>query len=317
MENRVIEKPTCLNTAILAALFFFISPALAEEGGSGHIAPGGVATLIDAAPTRPGWVIEPIYVHYGGSFDATRELPIAGKTSLGLDVRVDTLTLGALYTFDKKLWGAHYSAGVYVPYAWMEVKGFVNNIKRSDKEQGLGDITLIPLMLAWKTSAWQTSASLSIYAPTGEFNAGELANPGLNYWTADPVIGSVYSNEDNGFNFNVYAGVTVNTENTATHYKSGSLFHIESSIQQLFPLGKGYFGLGADIYYFQQISADSGSGARRDFKGRTMGIGPVINYVLPVGTDNWVFEAKWLPEFNTENRLEGDYIWLKLVYQTM
>jgi len=46
-----------------------------------------------------------------------------------------------------------------------------------------------------------------------------------------------------------------------------------------------------------------------------MGIGPVIGYILPVGTDNWVFEAKWLPESNVENRLEGDYVWVKVVYQ--
>jgi hypothetical protein len=197
----------------------------------------------------------------------------------------------------------------------MDIKGNINNFNIQDKTQGIGDITLIPAMLAWKNDAWQYTVSVSVYAPTGSYDKGEIANTGLNYWTADPVVSAYYSNAATGFNFSVFAGVTFNSENNETDYKSGSLFHVESSIQQLFPLGKGYLGLGLDAFYFEQIEGDSGSGATRDFKGRTMGIGPVINYILPVGSDSWVFEAKWLPETNTKNRLEGDYFWAKLVYQ--
>ena len=73
---------------------------------------------------------------------------------------------------------------------------------------------------------------------------------------------------------------------------------------------------GVDGFYWQQVSGDSGSGAKCDFKGRTMGIGPVISYVLPVNkTDTWVFEAKWLPESNVEKRIKGDYLWVKVIYQ--
>jgi len=287
---------------------------LAEEGGTGHVSPGAVGTLIDLAPTRSGWVLESIFTHYDGSFDKDG-LPVGGLKSFGLDANVDVLTLGALYTFDSKLWGAFYSAGVFAPYLWMDVKGNVNDFNVHQKKQGIGDITLVPMMMAWKNDDWQYTASLSIYAPTGDYKKGDIANTGMNYWTADPVVSAYYSNAETGFNFSVFTGITFNSENNATDYKSGSLFHIESSIQQLFPLGKGYIGLGLDAFYFEQIEGDSGSGAIRDFKGRTMGIGPVVNYILPVGTDNWVFEAKWLPETNTKHRLEGDYLWVKLVYQ--
>ena len=300
---------------VLLGLFFSTSMALAEEGGAGHVAPGGVATFIDVAPNRAGWVLEPIYTHYDGSLSRTRDIPIGGLKSLGLDVDLDVLTLGALYTVDDLLWGAHYSFGVFAPYTWMEVSGNVNDFEVRDTVQGVGDLTLIPMMLAWTDEAWQYSASLSVYAPTGDYNAGDLANLGLNYWTADPVVNVAYSNPETGFNFNAFMGVTFNSENSATDYKSGSMFHLEGSIQQLLPVGPGYLALGVDAFYFEQVSGDSGSGAKRDFKGRTKGIGPVIGYVLPVGTDNWVFEAKWLPESNVENRLEGDYVWVKVVYQ--
>ncbi len=296
-------------------VFLAAFPLVAEEGGGGHAAPGGVATLIDAAPTTPGWVIEPIYVNYQGDFKASKSLPIGGVVSLGLDAKVDTLTIGALQTFEQKVWGASYSVGIFVPYAWMDITGNVGNLEVSDNVEGIGDITFIPAMMTWKNEAWQYTATLSIYAPTGNYNAGSLANLGLNYWTVEPSIGAAYSDEETGLNFGVYAGVTVNSKNRATNYQSGTMFHIESSIQQLFPLGKGYLAVGLDAFWFQQITGDSGSGAASSFKGRTMGVGPVLGYILPDGDNNLVVEAKWLPETNTENRLEGEYFWLKLVYQ--
>jgi hypothetical protein len=41
----------------------------------------------------------------------------------------------------------------------------------------------------------------------------------------------------------------------------------------------------------------------------------VLGYILPLGQQNLVAELRWLPELETRNRLEGDYIWLKVVYQ--
>jgi hypothetical protein len=35
----------------------------------------------------------------------------------------------------------------------------------------------------------------------------------------------------------------------------------------------------------------------------------------PLGEDTLVTELGWLPELETKNRLKGDYIWLKIVYQ--
>ncbi|MGB8145223.1 MAG: hypothetical protein WCF05_08650, partial [Chromatiaceae bacterium] len=52
--------------------------SLAAEGGMGHHLPGGTATLIDLAPAKPGWVIEPMYLHYEGNASASKAIPIAG-----------------------------------------------------------------------------------------------------------------------------------------------------------------------------------------------------------------------------------------------
>jgi len=306
---------------LLAGLFFFApGAALAAEGGTGHYLPGGTATLIDLAPTKPGWVVEPIYLHYAGSASASRSIPIGGTIAAGLDAKSDAILLGGLYTFKRPVLGAHYSAGVYVPYVWIDVEADIatplGNRRRKDSASGFGDLTLIPTMLAWKSDYWQYNALLPIYAPTGKYEAGRLANPGLNYWTFDPTVGVSYNNAKTGFNAALHVGLSLNTKNNDTDYHSGSTLHFDASVQQLLPVGPGFLGLGAEAFYLEQVSGDSGSGARfGDFKGRTMGVGPVLTYILPCGKETWVAELRWLPELDVKNRLQGDYLWLKLVYQ--
>jgi hypothetical protein len=296
-------------------------PALASEGGTGHYIPGGAATLIDLPPTKAGWVIEPIYLNYSGSAPASRSIPIAGTVAAELSANSDAVLLGGLYTFEPTvLGGAHYSAGAYLPYVRMDVQAnlttALGTVRRKDNASGIGDLTLIPVMLAWKADSWQYNAFLPIYAPTGDYKEGRLANPGLNYWTFDPTVGVSYNNQKNGLNAALQTGIAFNTENTATHYTSGSTLHFDGSVQQLLPLGPGYAAVGAEAFYLQQVTGDSGGRARLgEFKGRTAGIGPVLSYILPRGEDTFVAELRWLTETSVANRLEGDYVWLKLVYQ--
>jgi len=287
----------------------------AEEGGSGHYVPGSVATMIDLAPTAPGWIVQPLYLHYDGDFSGSRTLPVAGLISTGLEATIDSVTLGGFYTFEQPLLGAHYSVGAYVPYVWMDVTGTLGGLSLTDKVDGIGDITLIPTMLAWKSDLWQFNALLPIYAPTGDYEVGRLANPGLNYWTFDPTVGVAYNNSKTGFNSALHAGVTFNTENEDTDYVSGSVLHVEASAQQLLPVGTGFLGIGLNGFLYEQTSGDSGSGATEDFKGRSIGIGPVLSYILPTESGTGVIEARWLPELDTKNRLEGDYFWVKAAWQ--
>jgi len=301
---------------IIFSILLFCSSATAEEGGTGHYVPGGMATMIDLAPTQPGWVIQPLFLHYDGDFNGSRNLPVAGVVATELEADIDAVTLGSIYTFDSQVFGAYYSVGMYVPYVWMDVTATLDSLSRTDQVNGFGDITVIPVMLAWKHDLWQFTAALPVYTPTGDYELGRLANPGLNYWTFDPTIGFAFNNAKTGFNFGIYSGVTFNTENEDTHYDSGSVLHAEISAQRLLPAGSGFFGIGFNGFLYEQISGDSGTGATQgDFKGRTMGIGPVIDYILPTKTGTWVFEARWLPELDTKNRIEGDYFWLKAAWQ--
>ena len=307
---------TFVRNAALAFIFAYPYAALATEGGMGHYVPGGIATLIDRAPTKPGWVVEPIYLHYDGNASAAKSIPIAGIITAGLKAKSDAALLGGLYTFGQTVLGANYTVGAYLPYVWISAEANIGPVRRRDTASGIGDMTHIPAMLAWKKGFWQFNAMLPIAAPTGVYHVGQLANTGLNYWTFDPTIGASYNNEKIGFNAALCLGITANTTNSGTDYSSGSTLHLDGSVQQLLPAGPGFVGVGAEAFYLQQVTADSGSGSSLgDFMGHTVGVGPVLSYILPYGKETFFTEFRWLPELDVKNRLEGNYYWLKAGYQ--
>ena len=227
--------------------------------------------------------------------------------------------LGGGYGFEQTvLGGAHYAVAAFLPYTWLSISGnsaALGGLRIQNSVSGIGDLTVVPVMLAWKSDNWQYDFLMPVYAPTGSYEVGRLGNTGLNYWTFDPIVGAAYSNAKSGLNAAVHVGYAMNTENNDTSYKSGDILHVDASVQQIFPLGSGFANVGAEAWYFQQVTCDSGSGATLGcFKGRTAGIGPVLGYIQPIGKEKLLFELKWLPELDTKNRLNGDYIWLKMVY---
>ena len=318
MKMKRTRNLSALKTATLWLVLS--SPLVAEEGGAGHYIPGAMGTLIDTPPTKPGWVAEPIYMHYSGSASISRAFPKAGLLTTGLEASSDAAMLGAFYTFEPKVLGAHYTIGAFLPFVSIEVTGAVSSAlgqrQRTDSVTGLGDISFIPAMLAWKSASWQFDALLTFYAPTGDYEVGRLANPGLNYWTIDPTIGFNYNNEKTGFNCALHTGITLNTENNDTYYQSGSVLHSEASVTQLLPLGKGYLGIGANAFLYEQVTGDRGAGATLgNFASSSVGIGPALSYILPLGKKTLVTEVKWIPEQDTKRRLEGDGIWVKVAFQ--
>jgi hypothetical protein len=259
-------------------------------------------------------------MHYDGASLGSRNIPIAGLTTLDIDATSQSFVLGGTYTFPEKLWDAWFSVGVYLPYMWTEVDATLEimdtKVSGSDRTEGIGDMIIVPAMYAWKSDYWQYNAYLKVYAPTGDFDAGALANAGLNYWTVEPTVGVAYSNEETGFNWALHGGVTINTNNSDTDYRSGSVIHLDASAQQILPLGPGLLTLGLNAFGYEQVTEDSGSGAfLGGLEGRSWGIGPVVGFILPMADETLLIEARWLPELETKNRIEGDYFWLKVAWQ--
>lgn len=315
-------------TPILAAMLALAltSASRAEEGGSAHYLPGQVASFIDAFPGRPGAIVPVNYfTWYDADAGGGRPLPLGGLLTAGIDATVYANSLGALYQTPWEVLGGGLAFGAVIPYVWVEVEGQAQRLQPDgtpgpvfdarDTANGIGDMTLIPYMLGWTNILpdLKLDTRLMIYAPTGEFEQGHLANAGKNYWSFEPGVMASWLSSKIGTEASFYAGLGFNTENPDTDYQSGNSLHLELTLAQHLPLLDGIIGVGANGFHYEQISGDSGAGAvLGDFKGRSTGIGPVLSYVRKVGRADLIAEVKWLPELDVEKRLEGDYVWFKL-----
>jgi hypothetical protein len=324
-RRKTMKEIKYLAFSILLAIIILIQPcAYAEEGGGGHYMPGANASFIDALPGKPGLAVANFFNYYDASANTGRRLPFGGLVTASLDATAYSDTIVALYQTPLQLLGGHYSMGVGIPYVWMKVKGEARATGPqgqaithtvTDKASGIGDILLYPFMLGWTglNGDLKYDVRLGIYAPTGEYEKGKLANVGKNYWTFEPAASISYMSSKTGLELTAFAGMDFNTKNTDTEYRSGTQFHLDLTVAQHLPLFGGIVGIGANGFYYQQISGDSGSGAiLGDFKGRTLGIGPALSYVTKICGKDFAAEAKWLPEMDVSKRLKGDSIWFKL-----
>lgn len=294
--------------------------ALAEEGGSGHYLPGATASFVDALPGKEAFAYVNAFAYYDGSASGTRELNLGGQVVANIDATVYADTSILLYETPWKILGGQYAAAVAVPYLWMNVKGNVQigpvTGNQRDTANGIGDLQILPLMLGWTNGDFKLGGQFGIYAPTGEFEKGALANLGKNYWTFEPGLNVSWLSGKIGTEVSLFAGYDFSTKNDKTDYQSGDVIHLDATVAQHLPLLGGFAGVGANTFFYQQVTGDSGSGATLgDFEGRTVGIGPVISYTTGIGrnkTTDLVAEVKWLPELDVEKRLKGDTIWFKL-----
>ena len=321
MENtrRTLWMKLCmLCSASLVMLWTSCGSLRAEEGGLGHYLPGGIATIVDFPPPKPGWNVGAQFLYYDANVSASRQILVGGIARTGLAATAYSGIGLAFYTLRQEVFGSHYTFGAAVPYTWLDVSAQASVLGRTrrirDTANGFGDFLLFPLMMNWSKREWQFSFMLPVFVPTGDYTKGQLANLGRNYFTSEPTIGVNYISHKFGTEFTSFAAFDLNTMNDATDYQSGSVFHLEYTLAQHLPVfGRGLLGIGGNGFYYQQITGDTGSGARLgSFEGRTVGIGPSVNFIYQSDKLTVAVEAKWLPEIDTVNRLQGDIVWFKV-----
>lgn len=276
---------------------------------------------MDGVPADETFIARYNFAYWDAGLDLDRVLPIAGLLTAGADVTTyaNGLTLLWRPPFGEinDCWS--YAMSATVPYVDLEISANVitplGTVRRSDDISGIGDIVLMPVMLNQKFSPnFSINYRLGIYAPTGSYEVGRLANTGKNYWTLEPTVGFMYLGQKNGREASIFLGADYNFENPDTDYQTGVQVHLDGTLAQHFPLWGGLAGAGITGYWYEQVEGDSGAGATfGDFKGRTAGLGPVLSYSAKFDSFDLIGELKWLHEMETKKRPEGDYIWFKLL----
>jgi hypothetical protein len=310
---------TTVTTVIAVALLS--GPVHAEEGGTGHYLPGSMASFVDGVPAQETFIARYNFAFWDAEASARRQIPIAGLLTAGADLTSYANGISLLWRppFGGLGESWSYAMSATIPYVDVDISADIltplGTVRRQDDISGIGDIVLMPLLLNQNLSPdFNINYRLGVYAPTGRYEVGRLANTGKNYWTIEPTVGFMYFGHDNGREASLFLGADYNFENPDTDYQSGLQAHLDGTLAQHFPLWGGLAGVGAAGYWYEQLEGDSGAGATLgDFKGRTAGFGPVLSYSTKVSGVDVIAELKWLHEFETKLRPNGDFVWLKFV----
>ena len=99
-----------------------------------------------------------------------------------------------------------------------------------------------------------------------------------------------------GHEFSAVISATYNLINPATQYKNGIDGHLDWGASQFLSAS---LQVGAVGYVYDQLTGDSGSGAKLGpFESRVIGIGPQIGYLFPVAGMQGYVNLKAYGEFD-------------------
>lgn len=288
------------------------APAFATEGAVGRSITGLQASSYSGLiPPTPGWTWSLAYAYYSGDISASKQVPITGGgTALGIKAEFQLFNTVGLYIWNTKPSSWNFASMAVLPFAYVDVNvnarlgAFTGN--KSDNTTGLYDMTFVPVIASHHFSQTQhMSLALYIYAPTGSYTKGDLANASLNTWTFSPTVGYTQLFDQGSLEWSTTTAVDFYTKNDATDYQNGSVFRIDTLLMKRFPTGWGIGGVGGWIY---QLEDDSGPVADRlnGFKGHSLALGPMVNYLKKWQGGQVEFSLRYLHEFDVKNRTEGN-----------
>lgn len=281
-----------------------------EEAGRSHTLAGDKSSFAGVLPDETGTTFRFKMVFYDGNVDKETRGTLGQSQYAELERAFSSTQFELAFVKSEPGEGLRYGFEICMPLVYESAAAYAYsggvfdvNAYYYDYEGGLGDISFIPFMVGKQIGSNHIKTGVRLYAPTGYYRSGSLAQGGLNHWTYSPFLG--YTNVIPGkHEFSLYTGFDINERNTDTDYKSGDAIHMDG-VAAMYTGMQTAIGLTGSMY--QQTSPDSGTGAIfGSFKAKVFTIGPMIRHTS--GSMN--FELKWLPEVSVENHTKGGSFWM-------
>lgn len=288
----------------------------------------GIKTSMAGFVPPPGTYVQDINFGYSGTASGAAAAGVALRQTGNLTVQADIDVTGnayinlpiALWVAPQKVLGGNVGFGLLTPFGWKDVDVDIDALATltlpngtiiergrhfdfEDSSTKFGDPVLNAL-IGWHEGSWHWNVSALLNVPIGPWETESISNISFHRWALDTSSSVTYFDAKRGHEVSLTAGFTFNGENPATDYKTGTEFHVEWALMQ--HVSKT-FAFGIAGYHYEQITGDSGAGARiGGFEGRATGIGPDITYTFMCGKTPISTELKYFREFDVENRLTGD-----------
>jgi hypothetical protein len=278
----------------------------AAEGGSTEYLGGFTGFAAGYVPPQAGtYLTNDLYFYEG----RTSALAVNGRIALNVsaDIYLDIAQLSVVT--QQTFLGGNYAFGLAVPLGYASVDVGLNpiGIERSANTFGFGDVILVPAAVGWHSGNWHTSLTLSVFAPSGQYDQNQAVNLSKHFWAIDGAYSASYLTMT-GLDLSGSLGYTTNFENLTTHYKSGDVVHLDVALGQ--NLTKE-FKVGLIGYAVVQVTDDSGSGATLGaFKSNIYGAGPALSYASKIDQSDVSVQLRWYREFDAKNHLEGNAVYL-------
>lgn len=225
--------------------------------------------------------------------------------------------LRGIYVSDIEVLGANLGWHVVVPLVYRDMKYAIGGFEMFDESRAsLGDVYFSPFLLGWHSDLVHVVAGLDIIAPTGQYNADYAVNIGSNHWTFEPAV-AISLILPEGFDFDLKLMYDIHTKNTdymtmagqTADYQTGQQFHLDYNA--------GYavldnLRLGVCGYYLTGLQDDKLDGDKiANTKQQVLAVGPSAMYSV---NQQLHLVAKVQFETQVENRPQGIFSWLKLIY---
>ena len=277
---------------------------LAAESATSFYLLGSKGSMAGATPP-PGLYVVDFNYYYAGKAEGQAALGVSlqrtgardtGGIPLTLDAKIK-VGAQAYYQMPTAIWmtpsqflGGNFGFSLITPIGWKNVNVDIDalatftfppplsttltanrRLSLDDQRTAFGD-PVASAFVGWHQGNWHWNVGATVNIPIGVWDTGRIANIGFNHWAFDLTGAATWFDPMSGFEVSAATGVTLNTENPDSNYKSGTDFHVEFAAMQHF---SKQFAAGLVGYHYQQLTGDSGSGAvLGDFKGRVTAIGP-------------------------------------------
>ncbi len=302
---------SCKCFKIVAALLVILAVpglALASEYGVSTYRPGLMDLYAGILPPPGHGIVKDLFLFQDASAGVVTE---DGRVEVNTHTTTYTDAVFAAYVTQIPVLGAYWAFGTIQMLRVATQSADAGRHGGPLQNQtttiaGLGDGIFIPGMLNWNFGQFHLTTAFSFYAPTGAYSTTRIISTGLNRWAFEPDVGMTWM-DGAGREASLFVGYTINTRNTADDYYSGNEFHADFALAQHFHNG---IVLGMAGYALQQTTVDHGSGAvLGPFKGRVIGLGPLVGQTILLHEVPIHFTFKYDVEFAEQNRSSGNELW--------
>ena len=300
---------------ILVALL--TQSSFATENGRSTYAPGTAGDFsIAVLPEAKGFYLrnELWYYTANNTYQA-----LNGAVSVDADltawVDIPRMTWVSGWT----LLGARHGAYLTLPAAFVTSKANIeqnvpgqptSSITQKGDRLSFSDIYFAPVILDWKVGSvdimWMETATI----PSGTYDSDRTVNVSRNHWALNSSLAATWRHPSGGPELDARLGYIVNSENPDTEYRSGNELALDWTAAWRLDQ---QWAMGVTGYAYEQLTGDRGDGAvLGDFKGRSVGAGPIVRRIFSCGDRRMALVGKWIHEFDASNRYEGDLFFVAL-----